>query len=74
MSEVDVNQAREHLIELLQSVAKGEEVVLTVSGEPAAKLVRVEPAKQKRELGLDAGTFEVPEDFDDPLPEFEQYR
>lgn len=46
----------------------GEEIVIARRGEPVARLVPVEE-RPERQLGIDAGRFEVPEDFDAPLPE-----
>jgi antitoxin (DNA-binding transcriptional repressor) of toxin-antitoxin stability system len=41
--------------------------VITNGGRPAARLVPVARAGL-REVGFDRGHFEVPDDFDDPLP------
>jgi antitoxin (DNA-binding transcriptional repressor) of toxin-antitoxin stability system len=49
-------------------VAAGEEIVIARSGKPVAKLVPI-ATPADRPLGLDAGLFEVPADFDAPLPE-----
>lgn len=46
----------------------GEEIVITSSGAPVAKLVSVDKPKT-RVLGIDQGVFVVPDDFNDPLPE-----
>lgn len=40
---------------------------LTSASESGEELVA--PGKKVRTLGLDRGWFEVPEDFDDPLPD-----
>ena len=68
MIEVNVHQAKTHLSRLLRRVAAGEEVLISRAGRPVARLV---PARERkaRQLGLDRGLFEVPEDFDSPLPE-----
>lgn len=68
MAIVGVHEAKTNLSQLLQRVAAGEEVVITRSGEPVAKLVPW-PGRKKRRLGIDEGLFEIPEDFDDPLPD-----
>ena len=49
-------------------VAQGEEIVIAKAGKPIARLVPVEP-KSHRILGQDKGLFEVPEDFNAPLPD-----
>jgi prevent-host-death family protein len=67
MTEVNVHEAKTHLSRLLVRVAAGEEIVIARAGKPVAKLVPVEPRPQ-RILGQDEGLFEVPDDFDAPLP------
>jgi prevent-host-death family protein len=68
MTEVGVHEAKTHLSELLRRVMGGEEVVITRSGSPVAKLVPI-AVGGKRNLGVDVGRFDVPRDFDAPLPE-----
>lgn len=67
MSEVTVHEAKTHLSRLLRRVAAGEEIVITRSGDPVARLVAFEP-REPRRLGRDRGAFEVPAEFDDELP------
>jgi prevent-host-death family protein len=66
--EVNVHEAKTHLSRLLLRVAGGEEIVIARAGKPVAKLVPVE-ARAQRILGQDEGLFEVPDDFDAPLPD-----
>jgi prevent-host-death family protein len=66
MAEVDVDQAKTDLSRLLERVAQGEEILISLAGRPVARLVSVEKCKP-RQLGLDRGLFEVPDDFDAPL-------
>ena len=68
MVEVSVHEAKTHLSRLLRRIASGEEVLISRSGKPVARLVPVALPK-KRQLGRDRGLFVVPEDFDKPLPE-----
>ena len=67
MVEVGVHEAKTHLSRLLLRVAAGEEVVIARGGRPVARLVPIVEPRQ-RELGRDRGLFEVPDDFDAPLP------
>jgi len=64
---VGVHEAKTHLSSLLRRVSAGEEIVIARGGEPIARLVPVH-AWERRVLGRDRGVFEVPEDFDAPLP------
>ncbi|HEX9671648.1 MAG TPA: type II toxin-antitoxin system Phd/YefM family antitoxin [Thermoanaerobaculia bacterium] len=68
MREVNVHEAKTHLSRLLAEVEHGEEVVIARAGKPVAKLVPVQ-APAGRRLGIDEGVFEVPDDFDAPLPD-----
>lgn len=68
MVEVNVHEAKTHLSRLLSRVAGGEEIVIARAGRPVARLVPVEP-KPERIIGQDDGLFEVPDDFDAPLPD-----
>lgn len=62
-----MHEAKTTLSELLRRVTAGEEVTITRSGEPVARII---PAQRRgrRVLGRDRGMFEVPDDFDAPLP------
>ena len=68
MAEVNIHEAKTHLSRLLLRVADGEEIVIARAGKPVAKLVPVDP-KPQRLIGQDDGLFDVPDDFDAPLPE-----
>lgn len=70
--EVNIHQAKTHLSKLLERVAQGEEVVIAKAGKPVAKLIAIKPKTGCRPLGTAKGDFVVPDDFDDPLPEFEE--
>ncbi len=68
MALVGIHEAKTHLSQLLRRVAAGEEIVIAKGGKPVARLVPL-ARPPVRELGLDKGFFEVPEDFNQPLPE-----
>lgn len=64
---VGVHEAKTNLSELLRLVAGGEEITITRRGEAVARLI---PAvSQTRMLGFDRDRLEVPDDFDQPLPD-----
>ncbi len=65
---VNVHQAKTQLSKLLARVRAGEEITIAKNGQPIARLVPVE-ATACRLFGADRGRFEVPEDFDSPLPD-----
>ena len=68
MSAVTVHEAKTHLSRLIRLVEAGEEITICRGDEPVARLVPVKSGRTRR-LGIDQGVFEVPEDFDAPLPD-----
>lgn len=69
MTVVNLHAAKTHLSRLVDAAAAGEEVIIAKAGKPVAKLVALDAPPRKRVLGLLAGQFKVPDDFDAPLPE-----
>lgn len=63
-----MHEAKTHLSRLLRRVSAGEEIVIVRAGKPVARLVPIERGEARR-LGRDEGIFEVPDDFNAPLPE-----
>jgi prevent-host-death family protein len=66
--DVGVHEAKTHLSRLLRRVALGEEIVIRNGARAVARLVPIE-ARGERAFGLDRGRFEVPDDFNEPLPD-----
>ena len=64
MSTIGIYEAKKHFSKLLRRAAAGEEIVITRSGDPVVRLVAL-GLQRKRQLGIDAGAFDVPDDFDD---------
>ena len=63
-----MHEAKTTLSKLIRKAIAGEEVVITRSGTPVAKLVAVVP-EGPREPDRDVGRFLGPDDFYDPLPD-----
>ena len=51
----------------------GERITIAKAGKPVAILGPIAERPPKRVLGRDAGRVVIHEDFDAPLPEFEEY-
>jgi len=66
---VNIHEAKTQLSRLLAQVAKGEEIIIARAGKPIARLIPYSGPITNRTLGKDAGLFEVPDDFDQPLPD-----
>jgi len=66
--QVGVHAAKTRLSELLRLVDAGTEVEIVRNGEPVARLVRT-ARREPRVFGQDRGRFDVPDDFNEPLPD-----
>ena len=64
MSPINVHDAKTHFSRLLDQVAEGQEIVIARAGRPVARLVPYAVPRAPRRLGLMAGQFDVPHDFD----------
>ncbi len=67
MATVNTYEAKAKLSELLRRARDGEEIIIAQAGVPIARLVPVAAARTSSRLGLDAGAFAVPDDFNEPL-------
>ena len=64
MNTVDIEDASEHLSDLIERALQGEAVIITRGGQPLVQVTRLEKPTPARRLGFMAGQFTVPEDFD----------
>ncbi len=71
MKIVSISEAKTKLSELIAQVCQGEEVLITRSGKPVARLVAVMDAKQDRQPGALRGKIKIGPEFFDPLSEAE---
>ena len=73
MEHVNVHEAKTHLSRLLERVERGETVVIARAGTPIAVLSPYEPLPMReRTPGRWLGEVWMSDDFDAPLPEFEE--
>ena len=68
MRTVNMHEAKTHFSKLVDSVMKGNEVIIAMAGRPVAKLTPIEK-KPKRRFGALKGKIKIAKDFDAPLPE-----
>lgn len=66
---VSLYEAKTSLSSLVERAAEGEEIVISKSGKPKAKLVPLEDTRPQRVSGRGRGQWTVSEDFDAPLPD-----
>ena len=70
MITLNIHEAKTHLSEYLENIARGESILLCKRNKPLAEIrpiraVRLEP----RPVGLAKGLFSVPPEFFEPLPD-----
>lgn len=68
MRQVNIHQAKTQLSQLLEDVARGDEIVIAKAGKPMARLVAIADTSQPRRRGLLKGRIVIAADFDAPLP------
>ena len=72
MAVINIYEAKTHLSRLVDRAEAGEEIVIARNGKPAARLVPLAIEKRApRVLGSMRGLIHVPDDFNDPMPDFE---
>jgi prevent-host-death family protein len=70
MIKVNIAEAKANFSKYLKKVEQGERVILSRRNRPVAEIRRIaERRRRSRPMGLCAGDFVVPENFDAPLPE-----
>ncbi|WP_207002635.1 type II toxin-antitoxin system Phd/YefM family antitoxin [Trinickia mobilis] len=67
MDVISMHDAKSMLSQLVRRAANGERIRIGAYGKAEAELVPVSSGPTKR-IGVLKGKFEVPEDFDAPLP------
>ena len=67
MKRASVGEAKAHFSALIKRAEAGEEIVVTRSGMPVARIVPAKPAKE-RSFANDEGLGFVADDFNAPLP------
>ena len=70
MRQIDLYEAKRHLVDLIDVALGGEEIVITQDGQPVLKLVRVVASKVRRKAGSAKGLITMASDFDAPLEDF----
>ena len=73
MVQVDLEEAKSRLLELVNAVLKGEQVIILKDLQEAVQLVPATPLT-RRQFGSAKGLMVMSEDFDAPLDDFNAYR
>ena len=67
MYKMNVNEAKEHLSDLINAAIVGEDVFITIGEEYQIKLTSVKKKKRNPKFGSAKGLITMADDFDAPL-------
>ena len=73
MQQVTVDEAKAHLIDLIDAAVAGEEILITQDGGLSVQLVPHVIKTRKRQFGSAKGLISMAPDFEAPLDEFKEY-
>jgi prevent-host-death family protein len=76
MIQVTVDDAKEQLSNLVDAAMRGEGVIIVTEGVAGKQLIRLTlmGQQQARKAGSAKGRITIHDDFDDPLPDFDEYQ
>ena len=72
MATVSIQEAQNHLPQLIQELRPGEEFTITQHGQPLAHVKKVERTSWPCKAGSAAGKIHLAADFDAPLDDFKE--
>jgi antitoxin (DNA-binding transcriptional repressor) of toxin-antitoxin stability system len=73
MTQVDLEQAQERFLELVELAAGGEEVIISKDQRPLVRLTPILGRSKQRRFGSARGMIHMAPDFDEPLEDFKEY-
>lgn len=73
MTQITVNEASQHLRDLIEAALNGEEIIIIKDNQPVVKLIPVSPVKRHSKFGSAKGLVTISDDFDEPLEDFKEY-
>ena len=73
MQTVTLDEAKLHLVDLIEAAAAGEDVFITKNDELSVQLVPRASKRHQRQFGSARGLISMSPDFDEPLEDFKDY-
>ena len=73
MHQVNIEEAKDQLPDLIDAAVNGEEIVITKDDRHRVKLVPIQRTKPRPQFGSGKGLITISDDFDEPLKDFEEY-
>ncbi|BAY62944.1 type II toxin-antitoxin system Phd/YefM family antitoxin [Calothrix sp. FACHB-1219] len=73
MQQITLDEASQHLSDLIEAALSGEEIIIIKDNQPVVKLTPVSPVKRRPQFGSAKGLITISDDFDEPLEDFKEY-
>ena len=73
MHKVNLQEAQNHLAELIEEAANGKEVIIFRNDGTSFQIIPVAVEKPYPKFGSARGLVEMSDDFDEPLEDFKEY-
>jgi antitoxin (DNA-binding transcriptional repressor) of toxin-antitoxin stability system len=73
MHQVNIEDAKSNLPDLIDAAVNGEEIVIAKDDQHIVKLVPVSRARPRPQFGSAKGLISMLDDFDEPLDDFAEY-
>jgi antitoxin (DNA-binding transcriptional repressor) of toxin-antitoxin stability system len=73
MQEVNIEEAKTHLPDLIDAAVDGEEIMIAKDDLHVVRLVPVSRAKPRPHFGSAKGLLTISDNFDEPLKDFAEY-
>jgi antitoxin (DNA-binding transcriptional repressor) of toxin-antitoxin stability system len=74
MTQIELQEAKDQFLKLIELAASGEDVVIAKNRRPFVKLSSIiSPEGRRRQFGSAKGLIVMADDFDEPLEDFEEY-
>jgi prevent-host-death family protein len=73
MSTITLEEAQQHLAEIIEQLAPGQEIIITRQATAVARLVAAAPSSERKLGSLRGSVRFMAPDFDVPLVEFREY-
>jgi prevent-host-death family protein len=70
---VDIADAPQRLLDLIEAAKQGEEVIITKNQQPLIQLVPITTQRPRPQFGSARGQIYMSDDFDAPLDDFQEY-
>jgi antitoxin (DNA-binding transcriptional repressor) of toxin-antitoxin stability system len=73
MQQINIEDAKLNLPDLIDAAIKGEEIVIALDDQHIVKLVPISRAKPRPQFGSAKGMISISDDFNKPLEDFSEY-